>query len=85
MSTPRFGVSTHLYHDQRLDRDHLVEIAAHGFECLEVFATRTHFDYHDSVAVRTLAEWLDDTRLELSSMHAPISASLIDGVWGETF
>lgn len=85
MSTPRFGVSTHLYHDLRLDREHLVEIAAHGFECVEVFATRTHFDYHDSVAVRTLAEWLDDTRLELCSMHAPISASFTDGVWGETF
>ena len=54
MSSPRFGVSTHLVHDQRLERDHLVEIAAHGFECVEVFATRSHFDYHDSVAVRSL-------------------------------
>jgi sugar phosphate isomerase/epimerase len=85
VSSPRFGVSTHLYHDQRLDRDHLVEIAAHGFSCIELFATRTHFDYHDSVAVRTLAEWLDDTRLTLNSMHAPISASLVNGEWGETF
>jgi sugar phosphate isomerase/epimerase len=81
----RFGVSTHLYHDQRLDREHLVEIAAHGFECVEVFATRTHFDYHDSVAVRSLAEWLDDTRLTLNSVHAPICASFVNGEWGETF
>lgn len=85
MSSPRFGVSTHLYHDVRLDREHLVEIAAHGFECVEVFATRTHFDYHDSVAVRSLAEWLEDTRLVLNSVHAPICASLINGVWGEQF
>lgn len=85
MSTPRFGVSTHLFHDQRLDRDHLVEIAAHGFSAIEVFATRTHFDYHDGAAVRTLAEWLDDTRLTLHSVHAPITASLSDGQWGETF
>jgi sugar phosphate isomerase/epimerase len=81
----RFGVSTHLYHDARLDRDHLVEIAAHGFECVEVFATRTHFDYHDSVAVRSLAEWLEDTRLAMTSMHAPICASLVNGAWGEPF
>ncbi len=27
-----FGISTHLYVGDRLDRDHLVEIAAHGFE-----------------------------------------------------
>lgn len=85
MSSPRFGVSTHLFHDRRLDREHLVEIAAHGFECIEVFATRTHFDYHDSAAVRQLAEWLDDTRLTLHSMHAPITASLSGGEWGETF
>ncbi len=85
MSTPRFGVSTHLYHDQRLDREHLVEIAAHGFECVEIFATRSHFNYHDGAAVRTLAEWLDDTRLTLHSMHAPITASYVNGQWGETF
>jgi sugar phosphate isomerase/epimerase len=85
VNSPRFGVSTHLYHDQRLDREHLVEIAAHGFECLEVFATRTHFDYHDGAAVRALAEWLDDARLGLHSLHAPITASLTNGEWGETF
>ena len=85
MSTPRFGISTHLYHDQRLDREHLVEIAAHGFECVEIFATRSHFDYHDGAAVRALAEWLDDTRLALHSMHAPITASYTNGQWGETF
>jgi sugar phosphate isomerase/epimerase len=85
VSTLRFGVSTHLFHDQRLERDHLVEIAAHGFDCIELFATRTHFDYHDSVAVRSLGEWLEDTRLTLNSMHAPISASLANGVWGESY
>jgi sugar phosphate isomerase/epimerase len=78
-------VSTHLYHHARLDRDHLVEIAAHGFDCIELFATRSHFDYHDQAAIRLLAEWLDDTRLSLNSMHAPICASLIDGVWGEPY
>jgi sugar phosphate isomerase/epimerase len=85
VSSPRFGVSTHLFHHHKLDREHLVEIAAHGFECVEVFATRTHFDYRDGVAVRALAEWLEDTRLVLNSVHAPINASLINGQWGEMF
>lgn len=85
MSTPRFGVSTHLFHGARLDRDHLVEIAAHDFDTVEVFATRTHFDYHDPAAAARLAEWLDDTRLTLNSLHAPICASLVGGVWGEPF
>jgi sugar phosphate isomerase/epimerase len=85
VSTPRFGVSTHLYHERRLDREHLVEIAAHGFEAIELFATRTHFDYHDGAAVRSLAEWLEDTRLTLNSVHAPICASFVNGEWGEAF
>ena len=58
-----FGVSTHLYVGDRLDRDHLVEIAAHGFDAVEVFAVRDHFDYRDRRAAIALAEWLDDTRL----------------------
>ncbi len=85
MSNLRFGVSTHLYHDLQLDRDHLVEIAAHGFDRVELFATRTHFDYHDAAAIGTLAEWLDDTQLTLNSVHAPICASFINGQWGEPF
>lgn len=85
MSTVRFGLSTHLFHADRLDREHLVEIAAHGFDAVEVFATRTHFDYHDPRAAVALAEWLDDTRLTLNSIHAPICASLVDGVWGDSY
>jgi sugar phosphate isomerase/epimerase len=80
-----FGISTHLTVDQRLDRDHLVEIAAHGFEAVEVFAARTHFDYGDRRAVLALAEWLDDTRLTLTSMHAPIAAGYAKGAWQEPF
>jgi sugar phosphate isomerase/epimerase len=76
-----FGVSTHLYVADRLDRDHLVEIAAHGFEAVEVFALRDHFDYRDRRAALALAEWLDDTRLRLHSMHAPIAGNYAAGAW----
>jgi sugar phosphate isomerase/epimerase len=79
----RFGVSTHLYHDQRLSRDHLAEIAAYGFEAIEVFATRSHFDYHDPAAIARLSEWLKETGLALHGIHAPIVDSLAPGdKWG---
>jgi sugar phosphate isomerase/epimerase len=78
----RFGISTHLYHGQRLTRDHLVEIAAHGFETVEVFATRTHFDYHNPAAIADLQQWLAEARLELESVHAPINESFTAGRWG---
>ena len=81
MPEPRFGVSTHLFHESRLTREHLVHIAAHGFDAVEVFATRSHFDYHDAGAIDSLAEWLSDTRLTLQSVHAPIFQGLKGGQW----
>jgi len=77
----RFGVSTHLFHEHRLSREHLVHIAAHGFDAVELFATRAHFDYHDATACDQLAEWLSDTSLELHSVHAPAFAALRLGKW----
>jgi sugar phosphate isomerase/epimerase len=76
-----FGISTHLYVADRLDRDHLVEIAAHGFDAVEVFAVKSHFDYRDRRAHVALAEWLDDTRLTLHSMHGPIARDYVNGNW----
>ena len=85
VSRPTFGMSTHLFHDQRLSRDHLSRIAAHGFDSIEVFATRTHFDYHDRSAIAQLGEWLRETGLRLHSIHAPITRSLTNGQWGPAF
>lgn len=69
----RFGISTHLYHDRRLERGHLAEIARYGFESIELFATRSHFDYRSDPAVAELGRWLGDTGLKLNSVHAPIT------------
>lgn len=77
----RFGISTHLYHDRRLAREHLAQIASFGFDTIELFATRSHFDYHDESAVAQLADWLSDTGLTLASVHAPIAESLTNGQW----
>lgn len=76
-----FGVSTHLFHDHRLSREHLVHIAGHGFEAIELFATRSHFDYRNRAALDELAEWLSDTRLGLHSVHAPIVDAMRHGAW----
>ena len=81
----RFGVSTHLFHEHRLSRDHLVHVAAHSFDAIELFATRSHFDYHDEGARAQLAEWLADTRLELHSVHAPAFEALRNGKWVGAF
>lgn len=79
----QFGISTHLYHSARLGREHLVEIASYGFEAIELFATRTHFDYHSTAAIADLQQWLAEAGLTLRSIHAPITESLVGDRWGQ--
>ena len=81
MAKRQFGVSTHLYHGQRLSRDHLLEIAAHGFETIEVCATRTHFDYHNPAAVADLQQWMAEAGLTLHGIHAPVMHAYERGRW----
>jgi sugar phosphate isomerase/epimerase len=82
--TSRFGISSHLFHADRLSREHLAEVAMRGFETVEIYATRTHFDYHDPAAADALGQWLDATELSLHAVHAPTTVSYSGGQWGET-
>jgi sugar phosphate isomerase/epimerase len=77
----QFGVSTHLFHGQRLSREHLLEIAAHGFETVELFATRSHFDYHNPAAILDLQQWLAEAGLTLHGIHAPVMTAYEGGRW----
>jgi sugar phosphate isomerase/epimerase len=80
----QYGVSTCLYQQRRLGRDHLLEIAAHGFDAVELFAARLHLDYHNPVCVSDLQQWLTEAGLELTSVHAPATeASLASADAGE--
>jgi sugar phosphate isomerase/epimerase len=76
-----FGVSTHLYQRSRLHRDHLIEIGSFGFRAVEVFANRTHFDYHSEMAVADLQQWLAEAGVELHSVHAPVGEGFSAGQW----
>lgn len=81
----RFGLSTHLFHGERLTERHLSRIASHGFPLVEVFATRSHFDYHDARSVADVRTWIDAAGLTAWSVHAPICESFVDGVWGRAY
>ena len=84
MPDARFAVSTFLFHQSRLDREHQVAVAAHGFDAIELFALASHFDVASRQAAGDLAEWLDDTRLTLASVHAPTAEAFVDGRWQGT-
>ena len=84
----QFGISTHLYHDQKLDLSHLAQVAGYGFESVELFATRSHFDYHDPASVAALEEWLETAGLGAAQRpradhrhvrrRRPVGADLLD-------
>ncbi len=71
MAKRPFGVSTRLYQSQRLTRGHLLEIAAHGFECVEIVAASGHFDPANERAVGDLQQWLAEAGLVLHAVAAP--------------
>jgi sugar phosphate isomerase/epimerase len=76
----QFGVSTQIYHAQRLRHDHLAEVAAHGFDAVEIIATRSHFDYHDPAVLDAAGGWLTREGLRLHSLHGPVMERF-DGTW----
>jgi sugar phosphate isomerase/epimerase len=71
----QFGISTTLYHGKRLSRGHLCEIAAHGFETVELSAAPSHFDCQSSASITDLRDWLAEAALELTSVRGPIGAA----------
>jgi sugar phosphate isomerase/epimerase len=81
----RFGLSTHLFHGVRLDAAHIDRMVQAGFDLIEVFATRTHFDYRDAAAVSRVKAWLDERRATAWSVHLPITDGFTNGVWGRAY
>ena len=81
----QFGISTHLFHNHPLTEQHLREVKEHGFDRVELFATRGHFDYHSPAAIAELGRWLAATGVRLHSVHAPIGESLIGTRWGPAY
>jgi len=81
----QFALSTHLFHGERLTRAHLETVKRAGFGDIEMFATRTHMDYHDPSAVDTLRSWLAELDMRVGSVHAPICESFTSSEWGPPF
>jgi sugar phosphate isomerase/epimerase len=54
----------------------LGQIAGAGFEGLEIFCTRSHFEYSMKPEIRAMQDALEAHHLQLVSMHAPTSRDL---------
>jgi len=69
-------LSTYLFVSRKLTPEHLEQIAGAGFQGVEIFCTRSHFEYSMKPEVRAMADALEAHHLQLVSMHAPTSRDL---------
>ena len=64
-------LSTYLFVSKKLTRELLGQVREARFQAVEIFATRSHFDYTTKAEVQAIASALADHQLQLSSLHAP--------------
>jgi sugar phosphate isomerase/epimerase len=65
-----------MFVSRKLTPELLGQIAAAGFQGVELFCSRGHFDYTSKSEIRAMADLLASNRLWLSSLHAPASRDL---------
>jgi sugar phosphate isomerase/epimerase len=69
-------LSTYLFVSRKLNRDLLGEIAGAGFQGVEIFCSRAHFNYTSKAEAQEIRQILADSRLALTSLHAPTSRDM---------
>jgi sugar phosphate isomerase/epimerase len=69
-------LSTYLFVSRKLTPELLGQIAEAGFASIEIFCSRSHFDYGSRQEIRAIGGALEAHRLTVSSVHAPTSRDL---------
>jgi sugar phosphate isomerase/epimerase len=66
-------LSTYVFISRKLTPELIGQIREGGFNALEIFCSRAHFDYATKQEVRALAALLEANQMKLDSLHAPTS------------
>ena len=69
-------LSTYLFVSRKLNRELLTDIAGAGFQGVEIFCSRAHFNYTSKPEAQQIKQALADCQLTLTSLHAPTSRDL---------
>jgi sugar phosphate isomerase/epimerase len=69
-------LSTYPFVSRKLTAELLGQIAEAGFQGVEIFGARSHFEYAIRTEVRAIAGALEAHRLQLVSLHAPTSRDM---------
>jgi len=66
-------LSTYLFVSRKLTPELLEHIAGAGFQGIEIFCTRSHFEYSMKPEIRAMTDALEAHKLQLVSLHGPTS------------
>lgn len=69
-------LSTYLFISRKLTPELLGQLAEAGFQGVEIFCARSHFEYTLKSEIRAMAGHLEAQHLELVSLHAPTSRDI---------
>jgi sugar phosphate isomerase/epimerase len=69
-------LSTYMFVSKKLTRELLAQVRGAGFEGVEIFGSRSHFDYTSRDEIRNIRQALADNHLEMLSLHAPTHRDL---------
>src|SRR5882724_11621841 len=69
-------LSTYVFISRKLTFDLLAQISEYGFHAVEIFCSRSHFDYASKAEIAALGSALEAHGLALSSLHAPTTRDL---------
>src|SRR5512137_162641 len=75
-------LSTYLFVSRKWTPELLGQIAGAGFQGVELFCSRGHFDYTSKDEIRALARALPDNHLSVPSPHAPasrVASAMLEG------
>jgi sugar phosphate isomerase/epimerase len=69
-------LSTYMFVSKKLTRELLAQVRGAGFEGVEIFGSRSHFDHTSRDEIRNIRQALADNHLEMLSLHAPTHRDL---------
>ena len=69
-------LSTYLFVSRKLTSELLGQVSVAGFAGLEIFCTRSHFEYSTKPEIQAMASALEQQGLQLVSLHAPTSRDM---------
>lgn len=71
-----YGISTHLFAYEKLNKSHLDKISQSGINTIEIFANSHQIDFSNKAQLEEIEKGIRENNLNVNSVHAPFYFSL---------